>query len=263
MILSLVRAEALKLRRQRAALFFGFFLVPAFATFISCALGGSLSPRGDGHAILPLFHSITRALGIGGNPIAQLFFALGAATIFSVDYRYSGWRHIVPRSGRASLIGAKIIVFALFAGASLLLVAAGDILANLIVALIRGMTPVVIDRDALSIRQAILSFGISLLELVALGGIVAAVATATRSMMAAVILPFLLSLAASSAEAYLGNAIVRFPLPTFAADALRLWLGGGAVPAPATIAALSLTGWCIVGFGLAITLFQRQDLVAE
>jgi hypothetical protein len=259
----LIRAEILKLSRQRGLFFFGFLLVPLFSTFVSFALGGSVLPRGDGHAAIPLFHSMARALTIGGNPIAQLFFALGAASIFTVDYRYSGWRHIVPRCKRAHLLGGKIAACALFVGLSLVLVAAGDVCANLVVALARGMKPEVTDMEVPYIFRSLLSFSISFVELCALSGTVAAIATMTRSMMAAVLAPFLLSLVATSAEAYFGHAVTTIPLPTFAADAIRLGLGEGGFSPAAGTGALILAGWCVIAFGLAIALFQRQDLVAE
>jgi vacuolar-type H+-ATPase subunit I/STV1 len=258
----LIRAEILKLSRQRGLFFFGFLLVPLFSTFLSFALGGSVLPD-DGRAAIPLFHSLTRALTIGGNPIAQLFFALGAASIFTVDYRYSGWRHIVPRCKRAHLLGSKIAAFTLFAGLSLVLVAAGDVCANLVVALARGMKPVVTDTEIPYMFRSLLSFLISFVELCALSGIVAAIATMTRSMMAAVLAPFLMSLVATSAEAYFGHAVTAVPLPTFAADAIRLGLGEGGFAPGAAMGALVLASWCVIAFGVAIAIFQCQDLVAE
>jgi hypothetical protein len=262
MTLSLIRAEAIKATRQRGAFLSAFLLVPAFTTFLTCVLGGGILPAGQSEAVVPLFHSMARSLAVGGNPIAQLFFALGAASIFTVDYRYSGWRHLVPRSARSSLLGAKILAFALFAGASLLLVAAGDALAHGLVAAVRGIRPMVTDGDGASVADLCRAFAISWVELLSLGAIVAAVATVTRSTMAAVLLPFLLCLFASASEAYWGNPAAGIPLPTFAADALRTSLSDGLSPV-AIRSAATLAVWCVAGFALAILLFQRQDLVAE
>jgi ABC-2 type transport system permease protein len=266
-----VRAEIIKLTRQRGALFWGFLFIPLFTAFVTLALvGGGPPPLAGAHAasmIQPL-HSAARALKVGGNPIAQLFYAIGAAAIFAVEYRHSGWRHIVPRASRWALIVSKFATFALFAALSLALVALGDALVTVALPLLRGSSPVITDLNAAAAGMVILSFLISLLELTVLAGLVALVAVATRSATGAIIAPFLLSLAATMLESYLagsGGAVI--PLPTFAGDALRHWLAESVSTADVRGAGLfglaTLLGWAAASLCATIALFSRQDLVSE
>jgi hypothetical protein len=266
-----IRAEMLKLSRQRAALFWGFLLVPVFTTFVTCVLiGGGPPPLATGHAINAIqpVHSAARALSVGGNPIAQLFYAIGAAAIFAVEYRYSGWRHIVPRASRRSLLVSKFATFILFAATSLVLVAAGDALVTVVLPLGLGSKLVMTDLSTASSTVFLLSFLISLAELLVLAGLVALVAVSTRSAMGAIIAPFLLSLAATVVEGYLaGSGGTAIPLPTFAGDALRHWLAS-ATSSPelarsALVGLVTLIGSALASLGLTIAVFSRQELVSE
>jgi hypothetical protein len=266
-----IRAEILKLSRQRAALFWGFLLIPAFTTLVTCVLiGGGPPPLATAHAMNAIqpVHSAARALSVGGNPIAQLFYAIGAAAIFAVEYRYSGWRHIVPRASRWSLLVSKFATFALFAAASLVLVAAGDALITAVLPFGLGSRPVMTDLSTASGTVLFLSFLISLAELLVLAGLVALVAVSTRSAMGAIIAPFLLSLAATMVESYLaGSGGGVIPLPTFAGDAMRLWLasanGSPELARSALAGLVTIIGWGLACIGLTITVFSRQDLVSE
>lgn len=250
-----VRAEILKLRRQRAAFFWGFLFVPAFVTLLSLVLGGALLKPPPGVAIgdVQLFRSAIRTVSVGGNPAAQLFFAIGAAAIFAVEYRYSGWRHIVPRASRESLIASKFLTFTLFAGFSLVVALAGDVIVNLASPLLRGASPVIADSGMARLATG---FVISLTELMAFGATVALVAVATRSAMAAILVPFLLALIAAGAGAYLGKAVLALPWPAYAAEALR---SGAGSPLQWAV----LLGWTAACLAATIALFRQQDLVSE
>lgn len=266
-----VGAEIIKLTRQRAGLFWGFLFIPLFTAFVTLALVGGAPPplaETDATSTIQPFHSAARALNVGGNPIAQLFYAIGAAAIFAVEYRHSGWRHIVPRASRWTLIVSKFATFALFAALSLALVVLGDVLVTAAVPAMRGSSPPMVDINATGAGIVVSSFLISLLELTVLAGLVALVTVATRSATGAIIAPFLVSLAATMLESYLaglGGGLI--PLPTFAGDALRQWLTEGAGARDAARAGLfglaTLLGWAGVSFCATIALFSRQDLVSE
>jgi hypothetical protein len=267
-----VRAEIIKLTRQRGPLFWGFLFIPLFTTLVTLLLVGGgpppLATARAANAIQPL-HAAARALNVGGNPIAQLFYAIGASAIFAVEYRHSGWRHIVSRASRWTLIVSKFATFALFAAMSLMLVALGDALVAIALPFLRGSSPAITDMNAAAAGTILLSFLISLLELTVLAGLVALVAVATRSATGAIIAPFLLSLAATILESYLAGAGsgVLIPLPTFAGDAMRHWLAADAGSADIARAGLfglaTLLGWCAASLGVTIYLFSRQDLVSE
>jgi len=259
----MILAEILKLRRQRAALFWGFVFLPLFMTLLAFLLGGGLlkPPPGALVSEVRLFRSMIRTLSVSGNPIGQLFYAIGGAAIFAVEYRYSGWRHLVPRAARERLLAAKFAAFALFAAISLLLALAGDVVAMLVIPFVQGLHPVIADTPADAAATLLLSSLIAFAELMALGSLVMLVAVATRSAMAAILAPFLFALGAAAAGAYLGaDAVRNLPLPGYAADALRHWLEGGGSP---LIATLTLLGWIALPFAAAVALFRRQDLVSE
>lgn len=255
--------EILKLRRQRAAFFWGVFFIPVFMTLFSLVLGGAIlkPPPGVSIGDIQLFRSANRIVGIAGNPVAQLFYAVGGAAIFAVEYRYSGWRHLVPRASRERLILAKFATFALFAGLSLMLALVGDVLVSLAGPLLHGASPVIADASSEAVTRLALYFLISLAELLSLGGTVALVVVVTRSPMGAILVPFLLALGAGAAEAYMGNGLHALPYPSFAANALRQWAMTGG-PSP-LLGIVTLTGWTAATLGLAIAIFRRQDLVSE
>ena len=270
---ALVAAELLKVARQRGAFFWGFLALPAFATLVAFALESVAPTATAGGAPLSLevhpVRSAIRALSLAGNPVAQLFFAVGAAAVFAVDYRHSTWRHLVPRRGRASLLAAKAAAYALLAAGGLALLLLGDSAASLIAPLAHGFA--MTDAPPHTPAALALSFLVSWLELVALGGTVALLAVATRSALGAILPAFLLWLAAATLEALLdvrGDSLAMLPLPTFAADAVRSWIlsgpsAPGASPAAALAGAAELAAWSAAAYGAAFALFRRQDLAAE
>jgi hypothetical protein len=266
-----IGAELLKLSRQRAILFWGFLVVPMFATLAAFALELSMAGAHSLAAALEVhpIRSAMRAVALGGNPVAQLFFATGAAGLFVVEYRYSAWRHIVPRCSRPRLMLAKLAAFAFLAAGSLVLVCAGDGLASLVLPLTRGVA--MTDSPPATLAALLAALLTSWFELMALAGLVALMAAATRSTLGAILPPFLLSMAAAFAESYFISASgvpSPVPLPTFAADSIRAWLWSqgpdSAAFAPgALIGAIVLPLWTAISFGAAMIIFQRQDLAEE
>ncbi len=266
-----LRAELLKQSRQRALLFWGFLAVPMFATLAAFALELSIANARSLGAALEVhpIRSAMRQVAVGGNPVAQLFFAIGAAGLFTVEYRYSSWRHIVPRCSRPRLMLAKLAAFALLAALSLTLVCAGDGLASLILPLTRGVA--MTDVPPATLAALLAAWLTSWLELMALAGLVALMAVTTRSTLGAVLPPFLLSMAAAFAESYFvsgSGVLAPVPIPTFAADSIRAWLWSqgaeSAAFAPgALIGVIVLLAWIAAGFGPAMLIFQRQDLAQE
>lgn len=264
-----LRAEIRKQLRQRASLFWGFAAMPLLMTLAALVLELAMpAAAGLGTAVHPI-RSAMRAVSLAGNPIAQLFYASGAAAFFAVEYRYATWRLIVPRRSRAGLFAAKAIGFCLFAAVSLLLLLAGDVAASLLVPLARHAA--VADAPPATLPNLGLAFAVGAAELVALGGTASLLAVVTRSQLGTLLPVFLLSFAAAGAEAIFnlsGNALALIPLPTFAADAVRSWLAAdadvaGASGGAAAIGAAVLAGWSVATYGLAGWLFSRQDLARE
>jgi hypothetical protein len=266
-----LRAELLKQSRQRSLLFWGFGAVPLFLTLIAVALEAAVPGVGGSPLSVEVhpIRSAMRALSVGGNPIAHLFFATGAAAIFCVEYRHASWRHIVPRASRTGLMTAKFAAYALFMCVSLVLLLAGDLLASLAPAVARGMK--IVDVPPATLAGLAMSFLVSFVELLALGALVGLMAVLTRSTLGAIFPTFLMSLAAASFEAFLtleGDRMAMVPLPTFAADAVRSWIsagpeGGGASGQGALAGGAILLAWTVVPFAAAVLVFRRQDLGEE
>ncbi|WEA24924.1 hypothetical protein [Rhizobium binxianense] len=107
----LVRFELLKLARQPALLFWGFFFVPLAVTVFKLFLilfifiRSLQSPATGSDLIL----AAAKSLSISGNSLAQLLFAIGIAGVFHLEYRLATWRLVVPRASRVSIWLAKFL----------------------------------------------------------------------------------------------------------------------------------------------------------
>lgn len=263
----LVRAELLKLRRQRGAFFWGFLALPCLLIVLACVLDGSLLPDASAAVEVRPVRTLLRALAAAGNPMVQLFFAIGAAALFSLEYRHSGWRLLVPRRRRATLLGAKLAAFLIAAAASLLLLCLGNLFAMFVLPLVRGAHPVVHEAVGAGTTAILLSAVVSMVQLAGLGALVALMAVLTRSTMGAILPPFLLSLCSSAIQAYLNTQPLA--LPGVAPDLLRAAIAnpfdGAAVLSAnqAIVAALVTLAWFVVPMAAALYLFSRQDLASE
>jgi ABC-2 type transport system permease protein len=262
--MSLILAELTKLSRQRGAAFWGFLAIPLLTTIITCALASVGNP-GGGIAEIRGARSLLRSLSVAGNPIGQLFYAVGAAAIFAVEYRHAGWRHLVPRRSRGALMAAKFAAWTILCAVSLALVAAGDLFANLILPWLRGSSPVIADWSAAAPGAILLMALLALAELAILGGTVALVTVVTRSAMPAILVPFLAALASAAAQTQFSGAAI--PLPAFAADTLRAIVAAPFETRAPQANALTETGiliaWLATMAGLTFALFERQDLTSE
>lgn len=262
--MSLVLAELTKLSRQRGAAFWGFLAIPLLMTIITCALASVGNP-GGGIAEVRGVRSLLRSLSVAGNPIGQLFYAVGAAAIFAVEYRHAGWRHLVPRRSRSALMLAKFAAWTILCAVSLALVAAGDLFANLILPWLRGSSPVIADWSGAAPGAILLMALLALTELAILGGTVALVTVVTRSAMPAILVPFLAALACAAAQTQFSGTGI--PLPAFAADTLRAIIAApfesGAPQANILVEIAILAGWLAATIGLSFAWFERQDLTSE
>lgn len=264
-----LRAQIFLLRHDRTTLFWGFGFVPIIFLFFIGAVSflppGRLGPSAD--SVDPILHA-ARSASFGGNPVVHLFVALGAAAIFGGEYRHATWRLIGPRAPRPVLFAAKWCSFVLAACASLAVVIAGSGLLAWLSSAVHPSIHLSVSTATVSVAAA---FGASLLELAALGSVVALLTVATRSGFGAVLSAFLFSSAQAFAESYSPPPPTSGPwlaLPSYAGDIARQWaLPPQGLPAPtgaaAGLAALSLAAWCAVAAGVAMLLLQRQDWSRE
>lgn len=265
MMKALISAELLKLRRQPAVLFWCFLAAPVSVLGLRIAFEsvmfmrfGELPQGSTDFAI-----SAARALGIAGNPISQLLYAIGVSTVFFSEYRYSTWRNLVPRGGRFPPLIAKCAACLLCTIVALALTAAGDVCFNATLSFVAGDIQ---DQQATAPdggRVLAASFAVALLELSALGLTVATITIAFRSMTAAIVPVFIVAVGAWVLHAYLGQAVLLLPLPSLAADAVRAWLFDGADGRFAVAGVTTLLAWCVAAAGIGGALFWRQPLASE
>lgn len=260
----IIRTELQKILLQRSLFVVGFLTAPAFALLVKILMQVVVFRRvgrSDFPQEVDLLAGAARALSLSGNTLAHLFFAVGVAAIFIVDYRFSTWRHLVPRRSRVSLWLAKFFAAALCLALSLLLVAIGDVVVSSLIAAAdgRGLAPLF---QPSSIGLFALAFSAAMLELLVLAVLTAIVTTLLRSSMAGVLVAFLFTLATVILQAYLGPTQELWWLPSEAANLMRWSLFSSSYTEFGGAAAI-LAAWLVVLGGSGLAIFTRQELANE
>lgn len=261
-----ISGEAYRTIRNPRALFWAYAIVPLFILIFG--LGLELAVRIETSAVPTTIEPIRlaiRSLGAGGNAIAQLFYAIGAAALVANDYRWESWRLIAPRNARSNLILAKYSVYLICAAASLAAIVGVEFFSALADGIAKGAPIAWVVPDGPGWTALAATWAASLAELAALGAIAMAGAVATRSLLGGAMPAFLFSLGQSLLLAFaqppagINRAIL---LPVHAGDLARGWAQGGAyIDAIAGAAMLLL--WAAVMLAASIILFSRQDLSRE
>lgn len=285
MLADAIRSESYRVLKNRTVLAWSLIFVPVI--WLAILIGGAfIDAKVDRMADqLPAQLASARdALDLGGvlisaagqlaNPALLAFLLIGAATVFSSDYRWETWRLITARNRRPNLIMGKVgtVKLMTLAGLGLFLLAA------LLGAVVKG---VILDKDLVfrfGGKQAT-TFG--LLFLLAyvrvvqflLLGLLAAVFT--RSQLAALFVPLVIGAAQGlliTVIPFLGWSPIDWQtllvFPGAAYEALKSVILDGV---PTAIlqegvvlrAVASLALWCLAPFGLALWWFGRQDLSKE
>lgn len=274
MILDALRAELFKLIRNRWAAFFAFGLAPLF-TFsfgVFMEFASRTMPQAAFIAYESPLMSALDGLAAPANIVMQLFLILGAAIIFAGEYRWETWRSILPRSERLPLLVAKFAAFAIAAAVSLVACGVAEFVVSLIgVALIGHAAWPTVGVVVLTAAMT-LGFIASFLQVMATAAAVAVVAVVTRSMMAAIIVPFLvlIGLEIAGGRVYLRQAgVLEAALPNLGARGIRE-TAGDMIGDPDAIGlqlaepgAIFLVMWIVLLFAAALLVFQRQDLSRE
>ena len=268
-MIALIRAELSKLVRQRGTFFWAFVALPCFLILFAAVLG-SAAPPGAGAVEIRPIRTLLRSVGAAGNPFVQLFLAIGAASLFALEYRYATWRLLVTRRSRHALLAAKLIAFLIAAAASLVLLSLGNLIAIYLPAMVRGAHPIASEAMGAGAIAIALTMLVSMLQLLSLAALVALMAVLTRSTMGAILPPFLLAFASAAIQAYIGGEPgTMLALPGAAADLLRAGIASGfdgarIVTASQAVAALAIAAaWFMVPMAAVVVLFRRQDLASE
>ncbi|MFC7380442.1 hypothetical protein [Brevundimonas sp. GCM10030266] len=286
MLVDALKAEAYRFSLNRVLVFISVLLTP-----LLFALGGVLfhwitKTNGDKAAQaanLPLDMpaeavNLADALGFAAagcaNGFVLICVLIAAATIYAGDYRWETWRLISARNDRISLILAKVGVVKIIAIVSSLFFLIASFIFMLTQAMVydRSLTFAIEGKE---LGGAALTWLLSYIRIVqfTLVGLLAAVLT--RSLLAALIVPwglgFIQSLLGGVGPALLGmdptGWTLQLLLPGLAYDTLKAAVAGP-LEAPMTAAVVwkSITGlalWTLVPLGGALVWFKRQDLSKE
>jgi ABC-2 type transport system permease protein len=288
-ILDALRAELLKLARNRWSTFWAYGFAPLF-TLLSGLLVQFVfrltDEAGMFNAAAPI-SSIRDGLASYSSLFLQIFPIAGAAILFAGEYRWETWRAILTRNDRTSIMLAKLIAFVVAAVLSIL--ACG--IAGAIVGFVDASQAANIvwpraDSGLIALSLA-MSFGGAFLQLMATAGLVMILAVFSRAIIAAIIGPFLILSVTEIASLRFRLPDLRdwAPLfPNLAADAIhqvshnmldnsgatlsdlaRSALGGAASYAQkvAPLGAAALVVWAVLLTAAAIFIFRRQDLSKE
>lgn len=286
MLADAIRSESYRLLQNRTAVFWSMVFVPVIWLAGSIAadiffdakitpMASQLPPEvTQTRGVLNLGQSLVTAAGHLANPALLAFLLIGAATVFTGDYRWETWRLITPRNSRPNQIMGK-------AGAVKLMTLTGLFL-FLAAALLGALAKAVIFDQSLAFSlggEQARTFG--LLCLLAYARVVQFLllsllaATVTRSLVAALFVPLVVGVAQVllvKLSPLVGWGPLDWPtlllFPGAAYETLKDVVVG-ALPTAAlqqgvvwrAIAGLAL--WSFVPFGLSVWWFSRQDLSKE
>lgn len=286
MLADALRAEAYRFSLNRFQVFVSVLLTP-----LLFALGGALfhmmsKAKGDeaadklGLAIpasatpVNLGEAFSFAASGSANGVILICVLIGAATIYAGDYRWESWRLISARNDRVSLILAKVGVVKMLAIATSLAFLAASFIFLVAQAIVyeRGIS---FSIDGAEAGRAALLWLLSYVRIVQFTMIALLTAVMTRSLLAALFVPWALGFV----QSITGTALpllgwepqmwhTQLLLPGLAYDTLKAAVAPGPLPAPLTDGTVwrSLTGlalWTILPLIGALAWFRRQDLSKE
>ncbi|WP_282009648.1 hypothetical protein [Brevundimonas aveniformis] len=279
MLADAIAAENLRLTRNRATFFWGFLFVPILAL---CA---EIIGRVFMHNELPaelrampvdMSNQLVSAFAEAGGVMTIFLSLIGAAVLFAGDYRWETWRLLTPRASRAHLFLAKAVTFAGWALVTVILVGLLDAAVAWIGALMDGNTMTFGLGAGAFVRQMLAVTFVSWIQLLFAGGLAALAATATRSMIAAIMIPIgvMIGLVIAQNRYPVMDAAADWwkilLIPGHAFEHARVYLAGmETLPGQTLDAAGGLSGmagivlWLALGFGGALLVFKRQDLSKE
>lgn len=285
MLVDALKSEAYRVSRNRTAVFCSVLLTPLLFIIGGVAFHIITRTKGDAlaaKASLPAEMgnqpvNLADALGFtatyGANGVLLAFMLLAAATVYAGDYRWETWRLISARNGRPWLILGKVGVMKALAMIAMLAMLIAAFIFFISQAVVTGR-PMAFDLTDFDLGQFLLLWLLSLIRIVQYGLIALLAAVVSRSLLAALFVPWALGFAQSILGGPLTPVIGWAPtdwasqllLPGLAYDTLKAAVSPGPMPLPEGVvmkAITSLTLWCVVPVAASIAWFQRQDLSKE
>jgi ABC-2 type transport system permease protein len=288
MLADSVFSEAYRLTRNRMAVFWSVLFVPILFMVGGVAyhlitkskaaeMASKLNvPLTMGHEPVNLGDALSMGAGMGANGAILVFMLIGAATLYAGDYRWETWRLISARNSRTNLILGKVAVLKLMALAAMLAFLIACIVFTLAQALVFER-PLSFDFDGGDAGRFLLMWLLSWVRIVQYAMLALLTAAVTRSLLAALFVPFVVGFAQSllggPGLAVLGWSpqewLPQLLLPGLAFETIKAAIepqGPGAGVAPDGLllkAFISLALWTFAPLVGAIVWFQRQDLSKE
>lgn len=286
MLADTLRSEAYRFSKNRTAAFWSVLFFPVVALVIGLAgqvflkskmgeiQGANLPPELLASGPLNLGQSLVSVATDMANPMTLLFVLIGMATLYAGDYRWETWRLTTARNSRLNLILGKVGVAKLLTLVALLVLLVFGMIGELGKAIIFAR-PLTFSMDGETAANFGQLFLLSYIRIVQVGLLGLLAAVMTRSLIATLFVPIVVSIAQAFAGnfiAFLGWAPTSWQphilMPNISYDVLKgaiqqtpsLMAEGGDGVGYA-IAGLLL--WCVVPLAAAIAWFNRQDLSKE
>jgi ABC-2 type transport system permease protein len=285
MLVDALKSEAYRVSRNRTAIFCSVLLTPLLIVvggliylLVTKAKGDALAAKANlpaelGNQPVNLAEAFGFAAGNGANGVLLVFMLLAAAAVYAGDYRWETWRLISARNGRPWLILGKIGVMKALAMIAMLATLVAAFIYFISQALVTGR-PMSFDLTDFKLVEFLLTWLLSYIRIVQYGLIALLAAVVSRSLLAALFVPWALGFA----QTILGGPLLpiigwaptdwvsQLLLPGLAYDTLKAAVSPGPMPLPEGVvmkAITSLVLWCVVPVAASIAWFQRQDLSKE
>ena len=280
MLIDAFKSETYRLSRNWVQVAVATLIVPilfvaggAFVLLQAKAKGGPMAAMVGINPALPaaplnLMDALMMGADKGANGVTLILMLIAAATLYVGDYRWETWRLISARNSRTSLLLGKVAVMKGLALAGMLAFLAAAIIFNLMKAGIfdRGLT---FSADGSDMGQFALVWLLSWLRIVQFTLIALLTGVFTRSLLAALFVPWALGFA----QTLMGQILpalgweptswkMQLLLPGLAYDTLMAVVQG-APGIDIWPALTSLVLWTLVPLIVALVWFNRQDLSKE
>lgn len=290
MLADAIRAETWRLSKNKTTVFWSVAFLPVMGLLLSVV--GNLFLKGNAAKItvngnappeltqmlmggpIRVIEEVISGVGDFANPAVLLFMLIGAATLYSGDYRWETWRLISARNSRSNLLLGKVATLGLLTLLALIVLLAGEIAETMLKAAILER-PMSWAAEGNAAGRFAGLFGLSWLAVMQFTMMGLLTAVATRSLLAALFVPIVVGVGQTFSPQTLAmmriapdDWIAVLANPGAAFGYLQAMVMGGqaaqGMPDQALLKAVaSVALWLLGPLLAALALFQRQDLSKE
>ena len=290
MLADAIRAETWRLSKNKTTVFWSVAFLPDMGLLLSVV--GNLFLKGNAAKItvngnappeltqmlmggpIRVIEEIISGVGDLANPAVLLLMLIGAAALYSGDYRWETWRLISARNSRSNLLLGKVATLGLLTLLALIVLLAGEIAETVLKAAILER-PMSWAAEGNAAGRFAGLFGLSWLAVMQFTMMGLLTAVATRSLLAALFVPIVVGVGQTFSPQTLAmmriapdDWIAVLANPGAAFGYLQAMVMGGqaaqGMPDQALLKAVaSVALWLLGPLLAALALFQRQDLSKE